>query len=68
MYTTKKWRKSAQNRRFKAFLFTAAFHLVLFAGIVYTIDSDIQDLIPDFLKELILEAEPENTKTKKPTA
>ena len=68
MYATRKWEKSAQSRRFKAFLITAAFHLVLFAGIVYSIDSDFKDLLPEFLQEILFEEASKNPKVTPPKA
>jgi hypothetical protein len=70
MYSEKKWEKSAQNRRFKAMLYTVAFHLVLFAGIAYSMDSDLRDLVPDFAKEWFFDSgeELEKEKNPKPTA
>ncbi|MCR9287387.1 MAG: hypothetical protein NXI23_08400 [Bacteroidetes bacterium] len=70
MNTTKKWEKSAQNRRFKAIVYTMAFHLILFAGIVYSMNSDIKELIPDFAKEWFWDGEKDLQKEKnsKPSA
>ena len=56
MYATKKRAQAARSRRFKAILFTLTFHLVLLAGIVYSIDSDFTDLLPDFVKELLFDS------------
>ena len=70
MNTTKKWEKSAQNRRFKAIVYTMACHLILFAGIVYSMNSDIKELIPDFAKEWFWDGEKDLQKEKnsKPSA
>ena len=67
MYIQKKRELSSRNRRFKAMLFTLAFHLVLVAGIVYSIDSDFKDLLPDVVKELIFDSEKEIQEVKNPS-
>lgn len=56
MYTQRKWQIAARNRRLKAFLYAFAFHLVLLAGIVYSAEKSLQELIPDFAKEWFYES------------
>ncbi|MBR9921112.1 MAG: hypothetical protein GYB31_09755 [Bacteroidetes bacterium] len=56
MQTYKSNRRARANRR-KAVFLTIVFHVILIGGIAYSSNSNLSDLVPDFIMELFQDEE-----------
>ena len=60
MYQNKKFRKAAIRRKYLAILATLVLHLAVFS--MLTSSTDLKELLPGFIKELMVK-EPESSQT-----